>query len=56
MELGSAEEQPIKCQNHNRTKMKSGIVKKQFFNPFFLDLIFGQEKTKKTYQQIGLPI
>lgn len=48
MELGSAEEQPNKCQNHNRTKIKSGIDEQQFFNPTFInDLIFGKKKLKK---------
>ena len=48
MELGSAEEQPNKCQNHNRTKIKLGIDEQQFFNPTFInDLIFGKKKLKK---------
>jgi hypothetical protein len=55
MDLGSAEVQPNKCQNHNRTKMKLGLTTK-FINPIFLNFIFWGEKTKKTYLQIGLPI
>jgi len=33
MELGSAEEQPNKCQNHNCTKIKSGVGKQKFSTP-----------------------
>ncbi len=35
MELGSVEEQPNKCQNHNCTKIKSGVGKQKFSIPFF---------------------
>ncbi len=52
MDLGSAEVQPNKCQNHNRTKMKLGLTTK-FINPIFLNFIFWGEKTKKTYPQTG---
>lgn len=51
MELGSAEEQPNKCQNHNRTKISQGLLNNNFSIPNFWE-----EETKKTYLQIGLPI
>jgi hypothetical protein len=46
MELGAAEEQPSKCQNHHRTKIKTGIGKHNFSIPFYKDFIFGKKKLK----------
>jgi hypothetical protein len=48
MELGAAEVQPSECQNHHRTKIKSGIGKQNFSIPLLQKLYFWEEKTKKT--------